>query len=226
MEDKLSAIEDTSSPEYLVMEAKTLALQYYFAPMRLDFYNNMMMLTYVFFAVLFFAIQHIPEIIYTTITRRQFDPYSFKNLLDFSLFAIFFSFICISYGNNLNGSWKEKLTIGDQSRADIYTRNFYSGAPRYEELLLLACMGGLWFRTLYLLIYNTMFGTMWGILARLIPTLVSYILFYVVEVLFFTVIAELAFRRLQLYNNFQNAFYTLFYSGFGFFSYDDFENET
>ena len=38
MEDKLGAIADTSSPAYLVLEAKTLSLQYYFAPMRLTFY--------------------------------------------------------------------------------------------------------------------------------------------------------------------------------------------
>lgn len=70
MEDKLAQIDDRSSTEYLTLEAKALALQYYFAPMRLNFYNSMMTLTYLFFAVLFFAIQHIPEIIYTTITRR------------------------------------------------------------------------------------------------------------------------------------------------------------
>ncbi len=73
----------------------------------------MMLTTYVSFAVLFFAIQHIPEIIYTSITRRQFNAYSFKNLLDFLLFILFFLFVCISYGNNLNGSWKEALTIGE-----------------------------------------------------------------------------------------------------------------
>ena len=56
MEDKLAQIDDRSSPEYLALEAKTLALQYYFAPMRLTFYNNMMTLTFLFFAVLFFAI--------------------------------------------------------------------------------------------------------------------------------------------------------------------------
>lgn len=89
------------------MEAKTQALQYYFEPLRLQFYDEMMMFSYLCFAVLFFAIQHIPEIVYTTITRRQFNAYSFKNLLDFCMFAMFFSFICISYGNNLNGSWKE-----------------------------------------------------------------------------------------------------------------------
>ena len=56
MEDKLSKISDTSSPEYLAMEAKTEALQYYFEPLRLEFYDEMMFMTYVFFGVLFFAI--------------------------------------------------------------------------------------------------------------------------------------------------------------------------
>ena len=55
-------------------------------------------------------------------------------------------------------------------------------------------MAGMWFRTIYLLIYNTMFGTMWGILQRLLPELVSYIQFYCVEVIFFAMVAELAFR--------------------------------
>ena len=107
MEDKLGEISDRSSPQYLVLEAKAKALQYYFEPLRLQFYDEMMFLTYISFGVLFFAFQHIPEIIYTTITRRQFDAYCLKNLLDFSLFSLFFTFICISYGNNLNGSWKE-----------------------------------------------------------------------------------------------------------------------
>ena len=84
----------------------------------------------------------------------------------------------------------------------------------------------MYFRFFYLFIYNTMFGTLLGILGRLLGTLMSYILFYFVEIFFFSMIAELAFRRLQLYNTFENAFYTLFYSGFGFFSYDDFEQET
>ena len=113
MEAKLAAISDTSSNAYLILEAKTQALQYYFEPLRLQFYESMMSLSYLSFAVLFFAIQHIPEIIYTTITRRQFDAYSFKNLLDLTIFMLFFLFICISYGNNLNGSWKENMTIGD-----------------------------------------------------------------------------------------------------------------
>ena len=226
MEDKLALITDTSSADYLRLEAKTRALQYYFEPLRLKFYEDMMFMTYVFFAVLFFAIQHIPEIIYTTITKRQFNAYSFKNLLDFTLFMLFFSFICISYGNNLGGAWKEQLIIGDQTRADIYVRNFFLSAPKLEELLLLACIGAIWFRLIYLMVYNTTFGTTWGITARLLPTLVSYIVFYFVEVIFFALVAELAFRRLELYNTFDGSFYTLFYSGFGFFSYDDFELKT
>jgi len=84
----------------------------------------------------------------------------------------------------------------------------------------------MWFRLGYLLLYNTMFGTLWGIVNRLLPEFISYVCFYVVEVIFFSVIAELAFRRLEVYNTFDKAFYTLFYSGFGFFNYDDFEKET
>mmetsp|Transcript_22877 Transcript_22877/g.28427 ORF Transcript_22877/g.28427 Transcript_22877/m.28427 type:complete len:322 (+) Transcript_22877:1220-2185(+) len=71
-----------------------------------------------------------------------------------------------------------------------------------------------------------MFGTIWGITQRLLPTLFSYIFFYFIEVIFFSLIAELAFRRLQLYNTFAAAYYTLFYTGFGFFNYNDFEKET
>ena len=70
-------------------------------------------MTYISFATLFFAFQHIPEIIFTSITRRQFQAYSFKNILDFFIFVLFFSFIIVSYSQNLDGSWKEKRTIGD-----------------------------------------------------------------------------------------------------------------
>ena len=84
----------------------------------------------------------------------------------------------------------------------------------------------MYFRFFYLFIYNTTFGTLWGIVNRLLPELLAYILFYGFEVFFFTVIAELSFRQLQQYNTFENAFYTLFYTGFGFFSYDAFEDET
>ena len=108
----------------------------------------------------------------------------------------------------------------------MFTRNFFAGSPKSEQLLLNLCLLAMWFRLIYLFRYNTMFGTLWGIISRLLGELISYILFYFVEVFFFAVIAELAFRRLEKYNTFENSFYTLFYSGFGFFRYDDFEEET
>ena len=55
METKLSKLPQ-NSVEYIIMERRTRALQYYFEPMRLEFYDDMMMLTYLCFAVLFFAI--------------------------------------------------------------------------------------------------------------------------------------------------------------------------
>jgi hypothetical protein len=84
----------------------------------------------------------------------------------------------------------------------------------------------MWFRVVYLLTFNTMFGTIWGIIRRLLPELFRYIKFYIVEVILFSLIAELAFRELQRYNTFERAFYTLFYSGFGFYNYSDFQKET
>ena len=142
------------------------------------------------------------------------------------MFMLFFTFICISYGNNLEGSWKEQLVIGHQTRADVFCRNFFLGSPKGEEVLLLLCVCIIWFRLFYIFVYNTMFGTIWGITARLLPTLSSYIIFYLVEIVFFSMVAELAFRRLELFNTFSAAFYTLFYSGFGLYEFDNFEGES
>jgi len=75
-------------------------------------------------------------------------------------------------------------------------RNFFSGSSDFEEILLSFCITIIWFRFFYLFLYNTMFGTIWGITQRLLPTLFSYIFFYFIEVIFFSLIAELAFRRL------------------------------
>lgn len=81
--------------------------------MRVDFYQNMYQITYIAFASLFFAFQHVYELIYTSITKRQFHAYNFKNILDFLIFVLYFTFIIVSYSQNLDGSWKEKVYIGE-----------------------------------------------------------------------------------------------------------------
>ena len=64
-----------------------------------------MRLTGVAFCVLFFAFQHIPEIIYVSFLKRPYDPYAPKNLWDFWIWVCFFSFIWWTYRINLYGTW-------------------------------------------------------------------------------------------------------------------------
>lgn len=83
-----------------------------------------MYITYVSFGVLFFALQHIPEIIFTNITKRQFNPYAFKHLWDLGIFAVFMSYILVTYAVNLNGTWKEKGFLATSYRAQVYATRF------------------------------------------------------------------------------------------------------
>ncbi len=80
-------------------------------------FKQVMDLTGVSFCVLFFAHQHISAIICTSVTRRQFNAYALKNLWDFLIWVFFFIYIWITYKVNLNGTWKEKRTLGYDYRA-------------------------------------------------------------------------------------------------------------
>jgi hypothetical protein len=113
LEERLDAIPDRFSPEYESLYEKIVAFDLYFSPLRREFYENMYAITYLAFMSLFFAFQHIPELVYTSITRRVFPAYSFKNIIDFFIFIFYFTFIIVSYSQNLNGSWKEKAYIAE-----------------------------------------------------------------------------------------------------------------
>ena len=74
---------------------------------------NIRHMTYVCFAVLFFAFQHIPQTIYISINKRQFNPYNFINIWDFIIFCVFFAFIIVNYGIFFAATWKEQSFLGD-----------------------------------------------------------------------------------------------------------------
>lgn len=93
-------------------------------PDMFTFYRLMMNITFVSFCILFFALQHIPEIIYTSITKRVYNPYAFKNLLDFLIFVLFMTNIWITYYKNLHGTWKERLYDGDKIRMTVFLTIF------------------------------------------------------------------------------------------------------
>ena len=153
-----------------------------------------MNITFVSFCVLFFAFQHIPEIVYTSITKRQYNPYAFKNLLDAVIFGLFFSFILITYASNLSDTWKEKSWENIDYRATTYAINYTQTYPQREIWLLIFCSTTLWIRVVYLMRYNEYLGRITGILDKIAYDMLIYFSFFLVEVLFFALIAEQAFR--------------------------------
>jgi len=158
------------------------------------FFRLMMNITYVGFCVLFFALQHIPEIIYTSITKRVFNPYAFKNLLDFMIFILFLINIWITYYGNLGGTWKEKNFMGEEYRMNVFLTNYSTGYPQRETWLLIFCSISLWIRVVYLLRYNEYLGKITGVLEKMAFDLVIYFVFFLIEILFFAFVAEQAFR--------------------------------
>ena len=189
-EAKLFAIEDSLSPQYMADKERIKALSYSFESEIFEFWNTMRWITWVSFMVLFFALNHVPELIYTSMTKRQFQAYYFKNVWDFVIFILFFTFIIISYKSNLAGTWKERQTVTvPVIRADIYARNFAAGTVWFEEYLLIFCVMSLWIRAFYMLRYNEYFGRLTGIVARLIPDVVVFFLFYLIEIFFSAMVA-------------------------------------
>lgn len=176
--------------------------------------------SYVSFLPLLFAFQHIFNIVYASINKRMIDPYAFLNLLDLTVFTIFFTNIMVTYVKNLNGTWMDYPLIGNETRAVIYARNYYGGIIS-EDALWICCIVILWVRVFYFLRYNEFMGKFLGIVERLLYDVALFFCFYVLELIFFALIAELCFRRLTDYNTSFKAFKTLFYASMGQFSFDE-----
>jgi len=221
-EEELVELEDPTSPDAIALEKDIARYYAQIYPHLYFFFSTMMRLTYLSFGVLFFALQHIPEIVYTVVTKRQFDAYGFKNLGDGAIFGFFFTFIIVCYSKNLGGAWKEKPFLGAEKRTYIYCRNFVEGAPWLEIALLIFCTVSLWIRVFYLLRYNEYLGKLSGVVQKLLKDLIIFFMFFLLEVLFFAVVAELAFRRVETYNSTWAAYETLFYATFGQFDFTDF----
>ena len=64
-------------------------------------------------------------------------------------------------------------------------------------------------------------GKFVGIIERLLIDVILFFCFYILELLFFSLMSELCFRRLDNYNTTRKAFKTLFYASMGDFSFDE-----
>lgn len=164
-----------------------------------EFYHKVMTVSYLSFLPLMFAFQHIFNIVYASINKRMINPYGFLNLLDLVIFSFYFSNIIITYVVNLQGTWTDYPFLSNETVGIIYTRNYY-GNYISEDVLWILCLVSLYVRVFYFLRFNEFMGKFVGIVEKLLYDVILIFCFYIIELLFFSLIAELCFRRLNDYN--------------------------
>lgn len=148
------------------------------------------------------------------------NPYNFLNLIDLVIFSLFLTNIFVTYARNLSGTWDEHPVFTYDSLALIYARNYVRGILS-EDAIWILCLIVLWIRVFYFLRYNEWMGRFLGVVERLIYDLFIFFCFYILQLIFFSSISELCFKRLPDYGSMGAAFKTLFYASFGHFSFTE-----
>ena len=123
-----AAIADKASAEALQLQDEIDIFKTDNDKLVLSFWNTMRWTTWVGFMVCFFFLNNIPALIYTSVTKRQFQAYTLKNIIDFGIFVFFLTFIIIQYKINLAGTWFERQTMKTPIiRANMYAKTFSNG---------------------------------------------------------------------------------------------------
>lgn len=185
------------------------------------FFDKVMIISYLSFLPLFYGVQHMLDLIYASIKKRQIDPYGFLNLLDFVIFGVYLANILITYGRNLNGTWMDYPLLATETRATIYCRNYMRKDYLYEDALWIVCIVVMWIRVFFFIRYNEFMGKFVGIIERLIWEVCLFFIIYLLELVFFALMSELCFRDLTNYSSTRQAFKTLFYASLGEFSFEE-----
>lgn len=141
--------------------------------------------------------------------------------MDFVIFGVFISNILITYVRNLNGTWMDYPLIANETRATIYARNYMRGDYLFEDALWIVMIVVLWIRVFYFIRYNEFMGKFVGVVERLIMEVAMFFGLYILQLVFFSLMSELCFRRLANYSTAVQAFKTLFYASLGEFSFDE-----
>lgn len=140
------------------------------------------------------------------------------------IFFIFIANIFVTYAKNLWGTWMDFPMIPNETRALVYARNYMESTYVSEDAIWFFCIVIMWIRVFYFLRYNEFMGKFIGIVERLFKEVVLFFIFYILQLVFFSLIAELCFRTPTDYNTAFKAFKTLFYASLGDFSFDDISN--
>ena len=139
-----------------------------------------MVVSYLSFLPLMYGVQHMFNIVYASINKRQVDPYSFLGLIDFLIFAIFLANILITYAKNLSGTWMDYPLVPTNTRAMTYAKNYINDTYISEDALWVICIVIMWIRVFYFLRYNEFMGKFIGIVERLFVEVFMFFCFYII----------------------------------------------
>ena len=192
-------------------------------PLFYSFFNRMMGLQWLSFICLTFSYQYLAEIAYTAVTKKNYNPYNSKLLLDITIFLVFFTSICANFHNIRDTIREGPGIVTWEEKAPIYCTNYVNNEMNEHTLLFIGDVL-LWIRVVNFFKFNRFLGPMIGIIKRMIPEITLFFVIYIINLTMFSFVAEAAFIGLEEYNTWSKAFRTLFYASFGTFSFERIEN--
>lgn len=179
-------------------------------------------LTYLSFGVLCFALQHIPETIYISIKKRQFNPFNFIGILDLICFCIFLTFIVFNYAVMFRHTWKERTFLGQEDRSLMFMKNMANGGKvllGVEVFLIVLMVFLMWIRAIFLLRYNQYLGKLTGVVQTMLADIVVYFAYFMLEILFWALLLQLATYANMHEMSLSECYTLLFYAAFGQFDF-------
>jgi hypothetical protein len=179
-------------------------------------------LTYLSFAVLCFALQHIPEIIYISIKKRQFNPFNFIGIWDLICFCVFLTFIVFNYAVMFRHTWKERTFLGQEDRSLMFMKNMANGGKvllGVEVFLIVIMVFLMWIRAIFLLRYNQYLGKLTGVVQTMLVDIAVYFAYFLLEILFWALLLQLATVANMHDMSLSECYTLLFYAAFGQFDF-------
>lgn len=165
--------------------------------------------------------QYISDIAYSSVTKRNYNPGKWKGFVDLTIFLMFFTFILVTFATNLRDTISEGIDVVTwNQKAYKYCRNYSENTVSERTLLAVADII-IWFKVIQYFKYNDYLGRYFGIVKRLVSEITLFFVIYLVNLLFFAVLADSSFREIKAFNSITNAFGTLFYASFGEFDFEE-----
>jgi len=103
------------------------------------------------------------EVTYCAVTKNNFNPYTFKNFIDATIFFIAIFYIILIWGSMLKNTFNEGNTVVSwNEKSLIYARNYKENVID-EHALLVVSVILLWIRVINFFRYNEYLGKFIGV---------------------------------------------------------------